>query len=209
MKHTKTRTILGIVGVLTILQVALFCIKRLIFVFVARTDFSDHVSTMVAMTILTTLVVVFARKQKIPLSVFPQRFGGFYIAGTCIYAILLISTPSNYIEGFPAMVLLFYSSVVTPIYEELVFRGYVWNKLNAVFKKEWMTYIAATILFAVWHIGYIDSIAFRVDAGLAEAMLWKVLVGLRYGLILGALRWKAKTSYSTMLLHGVMNIFGR
>ena len=55
IKHTKARTIFGIVGVLTTLQLALFCIKRLIFVFVERTDYSDHVSTMFAMAILATL----------------------------------------------------------------------------------------------------------------------------------------------------------
>jgi membrane protease YdiL (CAAX protease family) len=60
----------------------------------------------------------------------------------------------------------------------------------------------------MWHLGYVDSIAFRVEIGLGNAMLWKVITGLCYGIILGVLRLRTKNSYSTILLHGVMNIFG-
>jgi len=105
--------------------------------------------------------------------------------------------------------LLLYGSIVTPIFEELIFRGYIWNKLNDIFEKEWITYIVSAVLFALWHLGYVDSIAFRMETGLANVMLWKAITGLCYGVVLGALRLKTKNCYSTMLLHGVMNIFGR
>lgn len=91
----------------------------------------------------------------------------------------------------------------------MIFRGYVWNKLNTIFLKEWKTYIGSTILFALCHIGYISAIVFRVECGLANAMIWKVITGLCFGIILGAIRLKTKNSYSTILLHGVLNIFGR
>jgi membrane protease YdiL (CAAX protease family) len=99
--------------------------------------------------------------------------------------------------------------MVIPIFEEMIFRGYIWNKLNVVFEKEWITYIVSTLLFALWHIGYIDAIAFRVETGLVIAMFWKVITGLCFGVVLGAVRYKTKNSYSTILLHGIMNIFGR
>jgi membrane protease YdiL (CAAX protease family) len=78
-----------------------------------------------------------------------------------------------------------------------------------VFSKEIETYIVTTILFALWHIGYISSIAFRVETGLANAMIGKVITGLCFGIILGMIRLKTKNSYSTILLHGALNIFGR
>ena len=137
------------------------------------------------------------------------HFSKLYIAGTLVTLVLLIATPSNYIGGLPPVVMLIYGSIVTPIYEELIFRGYVWKKLNAAFQRERAAYIVSTVLFAVWHLGYIDSIAFRVETGLATAMLWKVITGLCFGIVLSALRLKSKNCYSTMLLHGVMNIFGR
>ncbi|WP_346928927.1 CPBP family glutamic-type intramembrane protease [Clostridium sp.] len=69
--------------------------------------------------------------------------------------------------------------------------------------------IILTALFALWHIGYISSIAFRIKNGLVNAMVWKVITGLCFGIILGAVRLKTKNSYSTILLHGSLNIFGR
>jgi len=139
----------------------------------------------------------------------PKHFGRFYIIGTCLAFVLLVATPSNYSGGFQAVVLLLYSSIVTPIFEELIFRGYVWNKLNDIFEKELISYAVSTVLFALWHLGYVDSIAFRTETGLANAMLWKVITGFCFGVVLGAVRLKTRNTYGTMLLHGVMNIFGR
>ena len=122
---------------------------------------------------------------------------------------LFIASPSNYKGGIESILLLVYSSIVTPVFEELIFRGYIWNELNQIFTSEWKTYIVTTIFFALWHLGYISSIAFRVDDDLLNVMIWKVITGLCFGIVLGAVRLKTKNCYSTMLLHGVMNIFAR
>jgi len=209
MKNSKVKTLSHMISMLIVIQILLFCIERFIFIFVRRTNFSDHIASMIGMIVLTILFIIFARKKKVSLSVFPGHFGKFYIIGTSAAVILFVATPSNYLDGFQAIILLFYSSVVTPIFEELIFRGYIWNKLNTIFDKEWITYVVSTVLFGLWHLGYIEAVAFRTETGLAAAMLWKVITGLCFGVVLGAVRLKTKNSYSAMLLHGVMNIFGR
>lgn len=208
MKNSKIKTILFIISFMIILQLLLFGVKRFAFIFIERTDYTDHIATMIGMATLSIVFVRLAKMKRVSLSVFPERFNKFYIAGTCIAAALFVSTPSNYLGGFQAITLLIYSSIVTPIFEELIFRGYIWNRLNTIIEKEWITYIVSTVLFALWHLGYIDSLAFRTDTGLANVMLWKVFTGLCYGVVLGALRLKTKNCYGAMLLHGVMNIFG-
>ncbi|MCL1963830.1 MAG: CPBP family intramembrane metalloprotease [Firmicutes bacterium] len=206
----KAKIILSIIVLLTILQLFLFGFRQLVFTFFERNSYYiDSVASMISMVILSILFILFSKMLKVPLSVFPERFHKFYIIGTCAAAILFVTTPSNYTGGFEPIILLIYVSIVTPIFEELIFRGYVWNKLNSITTKEWTPYIVSSILFAVWHVGYIDSIAFRVETGLVNVMFLKVITGLCYGVILGALRLKTKSVYSTMLLHGVMNIFGR
>ena len=205
----KAKNISTIIGLLFALRLSIFGLKQLIFLAVERTNFTDSIANMFAMSILTALLIVYAKKRNISLSVFPRGFNKFYVIGTCLAAALLVAAPSNYVDGFPAIALLFYGSVVTPVFEELIFRGYVWNRLSPLFKREWATYAITTVLFGAWHLGGIDSVAFRIGAGLANVMMWKVIVGLYYGVVLGALRLKTKNSYSTMLLHGVMNIFGR
>lgn len=209
MKDGREHTIRYIIILLVFLQLLLFGIKKCLFIFFKRTDYFDSMASMFAMIVITILFIIFTRKKNVSLSIFPNKFGIFYILVTIVVVALFMATPSNFTGGFHAIILLFYSSIVTPIFEELIFRGYVWNKLNTIFSKEWKTYIVSTVLFSLWHIGYISSIAFRVENGLANAMIWKVITGFCFGIILGAVRLKTKNSYSTILLHGVLNIFGR
>ena len=195
--------------VLLLLSLSLFVIKRIIFFFVARTDFSDYMASMVSMIILTSIILRLSRKAEINLSIFPDKFTVSYISVSIISVVLFIASPSNYKGGIESILLLVYSSIVTPVFEELIFRGYIWNELNQIFTSEWKTYIVTTIFFALWHLGYISSIAFRVEYDLLNVMIWKVITGLCFGIVLGAVRLKTRNCYSTMLLHGVMNIFGR
>ena len=209
MNKCKIKTIGFMILVLLLLSLSLFVIKRIIFFFVARTDFSDYMASMVSMIILTSIILRLSRKAEINLSIFPDKFTVSYISVSIISVVLFIASPSNYKGGIESILLLVYSSIVTPVFEELIFRGYIWNELNQIFTSEWKTYIITTILFALWHLGYISSIAFRVEDDLLNVMIWKVITGLCFGIVLGAVRLKTKNCYSTMLLHGVMNLFGR
>ncbi len=208
MKNGKVKSICVIIALLAFIQFLLFVMKQCVFLLIPRTDYSDRMGTMFGMVVLTICILIISQKFRITLSVFPAKFNTVYVCTSIVAAILLITTPSNF-TGFQAISLLAYGSIITPIFEELIFRGYVWNKLNLIFSKEWMTYIVSTILFALWHFGYISSIAFRVNEGLLHVMIWKVIIGLCYGIVLGVVRLKTKNCYSTILVHGVMNIFGR
>ena len=209
MNKCKIKTIGFMILVLLLLSLSLFVIKRIIFFFVARTDFSDYMASMVSMIILTSIILRLSRKAEINLSIFPDKFTVSYISVSIISVVLFIASPLNYKGGIEPILLLVYSSIVTPIFEELIFRGYIWNELNQIFTSEWKTYIITTILFALWHLGYISSIAFRVEDDLLNVMIWKVITGLCFGIVLGAVRLKTRNCYSTMILHGVMNLFGR
>ena len=209
MNKCKIKTIGFMILVLLLLSLSLFIIKRVIFFFVARTDFSDYMASMVSMIILTSIILRLSRKAEINLSIFPDKFTVSYISVSIISVVLFIASPLNYKGGIEPILLLVYSSIVTPIFEELIFRGYIWNELNQIFTSEWKTYIITTILFALWHLGYISSIAFRAEDDLLNVMIWKVITGLCFGIVLGAVRLKTRNCYSTMLLHGVMNLFGR
>ena len=198
MSRNYIRIVFKIVSFLFVLQLLRIGIKSACFLVVDRTYYSDRIASLFAMILLSALILLVAKFRRIDLSIFPKHFGAGYIIFTVIAFALFISTPiltKN--NSTSEIVLLIYSAIVTPVFEELIFRGFVWNKLNTLF------------LFAVWHFGYIDTIAFHVETGLANAIIWKVITGLCFGIVLGALRFKTKNCYSTMLLHGVLNIFGR
>ncbi len=194
---------------LIFIQTLLISMKKITFYFIRRTNFSDSMISMICIIIISVLFIIYCRKKEISLSVFPKQFDKFYILITFVAIILFLVTPSNYNGDVEPKLLLIYGSVVIPIFEELIFRGYVWNKLNEILKKELFTYVVTTILFGLWHLGYISSIAFRVNISLVHIMFWKVVTGVSFGIVLGALRLKTKNCYSTMVLHGILNIFGR
>ena len=105
--------------------------------------------TMGCMIILTFMVVLWSSIKKEKLSVFPEKFSKMYLLVTAIAAILFISTPSNFVEGITAILVLIYGSIVTPMYEELLFRGYIWNRLNPFLKVEKNTWLITAVLFSV------------------------------------------------------------
>lgn len=204
------KTMTSLIALLAILQLLRMAIEQSLFVFIKRTHFTDDIATMIAMFVLTIGFFIITSAKGISLSVFPQKCGPSYIIETLVLVALLVSTPIITGDKTPqAITIMIYSSVVTPVFEEIIFRGYLWNKLNALFKKEGTTYIAVTLLFAIWHLGYIEGIAFRSPDGLAVTMIWKMAIGFCFGIVLGAVRLKTKNCYSTILLHGILNIFGR
>ena len=135
------------------------------------------------MLILTGILLGLSKKTKTGLSVFPERFTWPYIRATVLFIVLLIASPSNYRGGMESVFLLAYSCIVTPVFEELLFRGYIWNQLSGIWGNKWPTYLTTSILFGLWHLAYIDSIAFRVEDGLLSVMVWKVVTGLCFGIV--------------------------
>ena len=209
MEKSETKTFGSIVLILSLSGLFRFASKQVIFLFVQQTNFTDRMASMAAMLILTGILFGLSKKIGTRLSVFPERFTWPYIGATVLFTVLLIASPSNYRGGMESVFLLAYSCIVTPIFEEVLFRGYIWNKLNGIWENKWATYLTTSILFGLWHLAYIDSIAFRVEDGLLSVMVWKVVTGLCFGIVLGAVRMKTKNCYAAILLHGVMNLFGR
>lgn len=211
--------LLEILIVLVIIQLARMIIEQIIFLFIDKTNLNCDINIMITMCLLTTLIVLIAHKQKITLSIIPNThtIKGIigYIFITIFVAALIISAPF-FGGSFSADVIipLILSTIVTPIFEELIFRGYVWNLLKKNIKSEFKVYIITTIFFAIWHFGYIDIIWFKMSLRgeltiIPFTMVMKAIIGLSFGIVIGLIRYKAKNCYATILMHSIMNVFGR
>lgn len=210
-KKKPLRFLLGVLAFLVIMQLLRIIIKQLFFLVVPKTNFTDRVASMLAASILSILIVIMAKSRKMKLAVFPERIGIAGGIGIAAYLALLVSTPFvTSSQSLPKLVLLFYSAVLTPIFEELLFRTLLWQLFWEQFENEWSCYIGTTLFFSLWHLGYADSLLLRVGiSGLLNALLWKLAIGLFFGIVLGALRKKSRCGLYPMLLHGAMNILGR
>lgn len=142
----------------------------------------------------------------------------FSLAGTGLVLLLLV------IGGAlaPEMTLANLSGVlVTPLCEELLFRGWGWNRLcdtSGASVPLWWAFVVLTGLFALWHGGYADMVIFRSAAlghglsstgELGRILFYKMLVGGAVGVLTGLARMRSKTIFPGLVLHALWNVFGR
>lgn len=102
--------------------------------------------------------------------------------------------------------------ILTPLFEELLFRGYIWGKISAsggMVNPNGLTLITVTLLFMVWHLGYLDVLILHplATGSLTMVMISKMGIGLVLGLIVGYLRLKTGKTYASILFHGFWNVF--
>lgn len=215
----KASSLLKITGILFGIQAIRIIINQIIFQFADKTILNNDILTLSEMLLFSALILFVCKGLNINLSLFPHTPSKGrivrYSAATIIVILLIVLTPV-FNDGFSSDVVipLVLSTLATPVFEELLFRGFVWNELKYCFKSELAVYIISTLFFAIWHLGYFDSIWFRMtlaghSTGFAFAMFMKVVTGLCFGIIIGFVRYKSKNCYAAILMHSFMNIFGR
>lgn len=211
--------IIKILILLSFIQTVRICIIKFVFLFIEETIFNNTLINLIIMVVLTMLILLYSRKQKINIDITnninTKRKKIVYYMITTIWLILIITTPvitQNY--NICSIITLIYSVIITPIFEELLFRGFLWSRLMNNYKNEFVIYLIITILFGIWHLGYIDSIVLNMkinnmNDNIIFVMFMKIMTGLIYGIVIGFIRYKTKNTYSGILTHSVMNIFGR
>ncbi|MDD3336682.1 MAG: CPBP family intramembrane metalloprotease [Eubacteriales bacterium] len=208
-KEVKPNPLFRIAAYLIVIQGMFLGIKQLIFSYTVETLYSRSVVSLLSMLIAFGMMVAYCRRKKLGFSALPTAFRLPYLllsvmAGVFYIVTLFFVGPFSMQKAF----MLLHGSFVTPIFEELLFRGAVWNRLNQYFAKEWQTYLLVTTLFALWHIGYAVGIYLWQGGSLLRCMEMKVIVGAIFGLITGAIRYKTKNCYGGILIHGILNAMG-
>lgn len=105
----------------------------------------------------------------------------------------------------------FVFGLIVPAFEELLFRGYLWNMVQNSLKTKnsgLITWITITILFGFWHLGYIDVFLIHPkEFALMPFLIGKIEIGLVLGAIVGFIRLKTNKVYGSFLFHGFWNVF--
>lgn len=194
---------------LIIIQALFLVFKQTAFQFMDENLFSRSMVMMILMNIGIIFLCVYRKCGKITFSMLPIKFGKIYIVATFL-TVMFFTVTLFFIKGFSFrnMLMILYGGIVTPVFEELLFRGAVWNKLSRYVKNEWKIYLIVTVLFGLWHIGYAIGIFMWQGGNIFHCIIMKVLWGTLYGLLLGVLRVKTKNCYWGILAHGVLNVFG-
>jgi membrane protease YdiL (CAAX protease family) len=136
------------------------------------------------------------------------------IIGTAVVLILIVTSLIFFCRGNRKDILLeLEGALVYPVFEELLFRGYLWDRFHEKYS-EIKTFVIITLFFGLWHLGYRDVIGYRAgskfpDINMNQIMFYKVQVGMAYGAVTGFIKIKMKNTYSCILIHSLFNIFAR
>ena len=135
----------------------------------------------------------------------------FYSLGLTLLVILAVS-PYTFEWEIQVLIMCLLFGIITPVFEELLFRGYIWGKISesgGMINPNGLTLITVTILFMVWHLGYVDVLMLHplAKGNLTMIMISKMGIGLVLGLIVGYLRLKTGKTYASIIFHGLWNVF--
>lgn len=207
-----TKKLLSLSTGLILLQLLRILLKSAVFTFFNRTLISDTIFSLLFMGTAGICILLICKQKQIDLRIFPAKISMAYWIFTFLVIVIFAATPCiTQSTSLYDILFLIYGAAITPIFEELIFRGYVWMALEKHGTK--FAYFSTTILFALWHIGYVDTVLWRVSyfnhtASIPQIIFWKVITGFIYGILLGAVRYKTNNTYSSILLHSFLNTFG-
>lgn len=213
--NENSYTMIKIVALLIGLQISRIALKQSAFLFLSYSKFNDVLISMIVMFLLTLLVIYKSKKEKISLDIFSymknkeSKIYYFIVTGAVLG--LIFTSPSFLTKtSIESILPLLYTTIMTPIYEELLFRSYIWNVLKQENEDEVRVYFLTTVLFSIYHIGYIDTIIMTSGFNHMTLMiLIKCSLMLSYGFFIGFFRYRIKNSYSCILVHSFINIFNR
>lgn len=104
------------------------------------------------------------------------------------------------------------SLIAQPIFEELIFRDYIWNYIGNFQKDEVKVLIIVSLLSALFKIGYWDIISQNLSVVSSsfftiDIIIPKVFLGLIIGIILGIVKIKYKDTNLCIFVHSLINVF--
>lgn len=205
---SKLKNIFKIILIIVSLQIIRIAVRRVLLLFIPITELSLNILNMVIFIIYTYLIVKYCKKNKIDLRVFKVNNKNAYLLLISIFIILFIINLLLNKFSINNMFKILYGTITLPIFEELLFRGYIWSRLLKMFKNEMYVYIITTLLFSIYSVFYIDS-AILLKVFSFGLIIFKLVIGLLFGLITGFVRYKTKNTFSSMIVSSIMNMVSK
>jgi len=135
----------------------------------------------------------------------------FYLFGS-LFLIVMAMTPYTLTLDPEMLIIGVIFGIITPAFEEMLFRGYIWGKIEKSTSKihnyDVLTWLTVTLLFSIWHLGYLDVFLIhpRGIGNLVLIMVSKLAIGIVLGLLVGYARLKTGKTYLSIILHGLWNV---
>lgn len=200
--------VISMIVFLLLLQIVRIFIRKFFLLFIPTTYNSLLLLNLIIIILMICALIYLCNKNNIDLNLFKVKSKRAYILLSILYLFVILIFVLIYKIRFIDVL---YSVIALPIFEELLFRGYLWNRTKKVFKKNVIVYFVIVILFLIWNIGYIDSLILVSKLNNISfsfnMIIGKLVIALIYGLLIGFVKYKTNNTYLSILLHSFLNIF--
>lgn len=216
-------------ALIAVFQLGRWAFESLAFCLVPHTLLGNELARIASYLLMTAAVFALARRRGVSIRWLRRDGTGRVCMGRgsalALAAFTLLFAATPFVAGDPASPLawaeLACAALATPLFEETLFRGYLWARLEPALgtapdggspRGSWRLVLACSLLFGLWHLGYADAVAWRIaqpdmagGTGLAAVMAGKVLFGAVVGVVFGTLRMRWGTCLPSGILHGIWN----
>lgn len=132
-----------------------------------------------------------------------------YIIGVSIILLMVISS-FFFMDNLSSTMNLRFG-LASPVFEEILFRGYLWHKLKKSNIGDISTIFITGIFFGLFHLfGYYEyayETGFTTETPvMLNVVIQKVLLNIAFSLLLGYIKYKSKMLYPSFLIHSFNNI---
>ena len=205
--------------VLVVLQIARIIIKNILLSVLNFTDINLNIANIISIMIVGISVFMFLRGSSLfnpagnRLTEMANKYDNKKIR-IILFIITLISLILNVVFKteyiFYELIVMCLATIVVPLYEELLFRKYLWNYVNSFVENQKITWVVITIMSVLFILGYWDIVnqnlqivgsdKFAVDV-IFTNMKWGVLMSA----ITGFMKYKYKDIYLCIFLHIIIS----
>lgn len=203
-----------LLGALFVVQLALAAIFRGLLLAAHGTGsvFRFQLVNGVSFVVLGVVLLVAFRPNlaALGLSLAGRPAGTWWLSLLGVVAVLALVITSRSFGIMPFVLNLTFGLAV-PVFEELLFRGWVFGKLRSVSagpRASWVAIATSAVLFGLWHLGYAPTLLQHpAHPEIVSLLAFKVGYGTVLGLATGWLRERTGGTYAPFVLHAIANIF--
>ena len=205
--------------ILIVLQIARIIIKNVLLSVLNFTAVNVNIANIISIMIVGISVFLFLRGSNLfnPAGCRLTELSNKYdnkkirIILFVIMAIVLAVTvvfKSN--EVFYGLLIICLSAIVVPVYEELLFRQYLWNYISGFLENEKITWIIVSVFSVLFILGYWDIVSQNLqvitsDRFAIDVVFSKIGVGILTAIASGFMKYKYKDIYLCMFVHIILS----
>ena len=205
--------------VLVVLQIARIIIKNILLSVLNFTDINLNIANIISIMIVGISVFMFLRGSSLfnpagnRLTEMANKYDNkkiriilFII--TLISLILTVVFKTEYI--FYELIVMCLATIVVPLYEELLFRQYLWNYVNGFVENQKTTWIVISIISVLFILGYWDIISQNLqvissDKFAIDVVTSKMGLGILIAAATGFMKYKYKDIYLCIFVHIIIS----